>query len=160
MPIRDQVQYMIETNQQVAKRLLDDIDEEESMARGGHGFNHIRWQAGHLLYSCAYVLSLFGDTSEDLEQLKKDFGGGTEISDDPSAYPSLADLRDRLYHAHDRAISRAKEMADADFDKDVGDGENKHPIWQSVIFLCMHGFYHAGQVVQTRKILGRERPFA
>jgi len=28
MPIRDQVLYMLETNQQVAKRLLDDINEE------------------------------------------------------------------------------------------------------------------------------------
>ncbi|UCD94305.1 MAG: DinB family protein [Candidatus Zixiibacteriota bacterium] len=159
MSIQKHLLYMLHLNQEVTRKLVDDINEEESMARGPGRHNHIRWQVGHLLYSLNYTKTLLGDQESDYSSFEKLYGGGSEVSDDPSAYPSLSELKEQLYAAHQAAISLVEGIAEPDLTKEIGEGERKSHVWQAVTFLCMHEFYHNGQITHIRKALGRERPF-
>ncbi|MEW5923848.1 MAG: DinB family protein [Candidatus Zixiibacteriota bacterium] len=159
MSYRENLLYMMKVNQQVLKRLVDDITEEESLEQGAHGHNHIRWQTGHLVHSNVFILKCLGEDIDDFGNYKELFGGGSKIADDPSVYPSLAELRAQLFELQAKSIAAAEKIPDADLEKGVDWGERKVPAWQSISFLCMHDFYHSGQIVNIRKILNREQPF-
>ncbi len=159
MNVRDQLLYMLDFNRKTIKKLIDDVSEEESMERGSDSHNHIRWTTGHLVYCDSYVCSLLGGDSDDHKKVAGLFGAGSEVSDDPSAYPAMSELRERLYRLHEWMISRIEKLTDADLERETGDDENKEPLWQPVTFFCMHEFYHAGQMASMRRLLGRDRPF-
>lgn len=159
MSHRDHLLYMLTTVQQVVKPLIDDITEEESLVRGPDTYNHIRWQTGHLAHGDSYALTLLGDESEDCKKYESVFEAGIEISKDPAVYPPMAQLREWLYRVHDKGIARVKNIDEADLEKKIGEGDRKRPVWQILTFYCLHEFYHAGQITQVRKSLGRPRPF-
>jgi uncharacterized damage-inducible protein DinB len=160
MSHRENLLYMLKINQSVIKKLLDDIGEEESMVQGKDDFNHIRWLTGHLYGADGYSLSVLGLKDESYSKYDKLFGGGSAVSADPKAYPSMTELREMLYKSHERLFETISRLSDVDLEKEIGEGEKKQPAWQPLTFLCMHEFYHAGQIVYIRKMLGRERPFA
>jgi len=159
MASREQLVYMLKTAAQVVKPLIEDITDEESMARTEHNFNHIRWQTGHLLHSNYATLALFSQEKVEPRDYGGIFGGGTELSDDPKAYPSMAELRSELLGLEDRIIALAEKANDDVFEREIEWGSKKVKVWQAMSFLCMHNFYHAGQITQIRKTLGRDRPF-
>lgn len=153
------LKYMFDNVARITGNLIADITEEESMIRGEHALNHIRWQTGHLVHSDNIILSLFDEKAEDFDLYKRIFQGGTDPSDDSSAYPSMADLRDRFSEVHQKVIRRVERATDAELSKEVGSGEHKATVWQAITFLCAHAFYHSGQIAQVRKIIGRDRMF-
>ncbi len=151
---------MLTINQRVIRKLLDDITETESMVRGEHGLNHIRWLAGHIFRSDLHSFRNLGLDDGSFEKYASRFGGGSVISDNPGHYPSMAEVREMLYKSHDRLFDVISKSSDTDLEKEIDDHGNKRPVWQALTFLAMHEFYHDGQIVNIRKILGRERPFA
>lgn len=159
MAAREQLVYMLKTTVQVVKPLIEDITEEESMARTENNFNHIRWQTGHLLHSNYATLALFSQEKIEPKDYGNIFGGGAELSDDPKAYPSMAELRRELLDLKERIIALAEKADDEVFEREIEWGSKKITVWQAMSFLCMHNFYHAGQITQIRKTLGRGRPF-
>ena len=159
MAIKDYLLNMISVNQYAAKKLLDDVSEEDSMVRGQDQFNHIRWQVGHMLYADTYALSLVGGKLETDTDFAKLFGGGSVCSDNPADYPAYAELRDHLFAVYDMLGEAVEKASDADLEKPTDEKENAEPIWKTISFMLMHDFYHGGQVVHIRKVLGRERPF-
>jgi len=159
MAKRGHLVYMLKTTAQIVKPLIEDITEEESMERTEHRFNHIRWQTGHLAHSDYSILALLSHDKGEPKDYGKIFGGGTELSDEPSAYPPMADLRGELFDLQNRVIKLAEEADDDVFEREIDWGSKKVPVWQAISFLCLHNFYHAGQITQIRKALGRGRPF-
>ena len=159
MAIKDHLLHMISINHFAAKKLLDDISEEDSMARGSDGFNHIRWQVGHMLYADTYALSLVHDELKSNNEFDKIFGGGSVCSDNPSDYPAYAELRDHLFAVYDLLGEAVENASEADLSKIAGEGKDAEPVWKTITFMMMHDFYHCGQVVHIRKVLGRDRPF-
>lgn len=159
MTIRENLLYMMRINKQALWRLIDDISEEESMRRLDGRLNHIRWQTGHILYTNSIALSLLGDETEYFNNLKETFGGGSIISIEPSDYPPMSELRKRLYELYDKLIGAVESAADDDFARETGEGKEREPVWQTLAFFCMHDFYHAGQITQLRRMMGREKPF-
>ena len=159
MKVKEQLQYMVNVNKTVAGRLLDDMTDEESLVLVDKIPNHIRWQAGHMVYSNGFALTQLGNNDQDWQKYGKTFGGGSEIADDPSAYPPIAELRETLYRFYDRELELLENISDAELEKDVGDEGKPMPAWKRFSFMCMHDFYHAGQIMQIRRALGRARPF-
>jgi uncharacterized damage-inducible protein DinB len=159
MSYRDHLLYMLRANQMVIKRLIDDITDQESMVRGKDQCNHIRWLTGHMITGESHVLSLLGGKNDDSRNYEKNFGRGSVITDDPSVYPSMAELKKRLYDIHERATNLVEKISEAELQRETGQEEKKEPLWQSLTFLFMHEFYHAGQIASARRIIGRERSF-
>ena len=159
MSIREQLKYMVSVNQLVAKNILEDITEPESLIIVDKLPNHIRWITGHIVYSGGVPLMKLGDTKDDWERLKDLFAGGSELAKDPSVYPSQAELRSWLADIHERTLTALDKVDEAMFEIETGEGEQKRPAWKRYVFLYMHEFYHAGQIVQIRRAIGRPRPF-
>lgn len=160
MSIKEQLKYMVNINKLVAENILPDITDEESLVRIDKISNHIRWLMGHIVYSAGLSLTKLGDTRDDWEgRFKSLFAGGTEPAEDPSVYPSMDELRSWLSDIHQRTLKALDEVDEAALAEEIGvEGQNR-PAWQRYTFLCMHEFYHAGQIVQIRRALGRQQPF-
>lgn len=155
---RKQLLYMVATDRRVLSKLLDDINEDESMFRAGGQGNHIRWHIGHLAYFGGYTLSMLGDNSEKFEALKEPFGPGSVLSDDSGAYPPFAQLKEQHSRILDKTDRALELLGDGDLEKPTGP-DSDETVWQQVTFTCLHDFYHAGQIAMIRTSLGRERPF-
>jgi uncharacterized damage-inducible protein DinB len=150
---------MVNVNKTVAGRLLDDMTDEESVVMIEKIPNHIRWLTGHMVYSNGFALTQLGSKDSGWRKYEKLFGGGSEIAVDPSTYPSIAELRETLNSFYDRELELLENISDEDLERDVGEEGKPMPAWKRFSFICMHDFYHAGQIVQIRRALGRERPF-
>ena len=159
MTIKDHLLFMMETNQLAIRQLIDDISEEESMVQISNRFNHIRWQVGHIAYFDNKSLELFGGEVFDFTKWRKLFASKSELSNDPAVYPEMGELRFSLYDVHRKLIETTNELTDSDLERTFGSGDNEKPIWRPITFYCMHEFYHAGQITQIRRLLGRDRPF-
>jgi hypothetical protein len=159
MSIKEQLKYMIGVNKLVAKNILEDVTEEESLVIVDKIPNHIRWLTGHIVYTNGFALMKFGDTADDWEKLDDLFGTGSELVPDPSVYPSMTDLRAWQTDIHDRTLKAVDSIDDLFLAEDVGEEGQKRPVWQRMLFYQMHEFYHAGQIVNIRRAIGRERPF-
>ena len=160
MERKENLRYLFKSNHGAVRILLDDITEEESMVRGKDNISHIRWQTGHLLYSAALTLKMLHDTTDIPESWYTLFGRGSDISDSADDYPSMKELRDKLYILYDRMEKRLNTITDEEFDKQVIIAPGFEPTsLNGTLFFCTHEFYHAGQIAILRKMLGRERSF-
>lgn len=158
MPFKEQLLYMLQTTQRLTQPLIEDISDKESMVRGEHNRNHIRWQTGHLIHSDMYLVSVLGGDYPGAEKYKRLFEGGTEPDDESATYPSMAVLRDDLKGVQNELVALVGKMSDEDLQQELGGGQSWTK-WQAASFICMHAFYHAGQITHIRNILGRLRPF-
>jgi uncharacterized damage-inducible protein DinB len=159
MTHKEHLLYMMQVNMMMAHRLIDDISEEESMVYEKDNCNHIRWQVGHFIHCDHYILAMLDRKPAEYDNYNKMFGGGSVLSDKVSDYPSMKDLREEYYKSHEGMINLISGMDEADFEKMTGEGDNRRPIWKPLTFLAMHELYHDGQIVITRKALGRDRAF-
>jgi len=159
MSKRDHILYMLGVNRDIAKRLLDDITEEESMKRIDDTSNHIRWFTGHLTFCLQYIGQLLGDKPIDEATYGKLYGTGSQVSDDAGLYPSFAELRKTFYDTHDHTRQVVERAAEDAFDKKTGGNDGRDTVWKMITFLCMHEFYHNGQISDVRRALGRDRTF-
>lgn len=159
MEIRDHLIYMIGVNKRATRGFLNDITEDESMDKIDGRFNHVRWLAGHMLYSMSEVLSMLDQENTDYKKYKPKFVGGTEVSDDHSEYPAFSELKEKLDKTYDNILAALENATDDDLEREIGEGEGKEPLWKSITFLSMHDFYHSGQVMYHRRGVGRKWPF-
>jgi uncharacterized damage-inducible protein DinB len=160
MSKKENLETLLQSTRGVVGKLLDGITEEESMLRGKDNVNHIRWQAGHIVY-CAYIrLKCLHADIPFPDGYQKMFGGGSIPSDNPGDYPTMEKLREELYDLHDKTLKQLATLNDADLDRTVSLGENRNPkSIDTALFFCAHEFYHAGQIATLNRVLGRERAF-
>jgi len=160
MDKKENLKRLLQSNHCAVKALIDDISEEESMRHDYPHCNHIRWQTGHLAYSAHVVLKMLGEKSGIEEEWIKLFGRGPKIYDNASIYPSMQELRDRLYSYYDKIFPALEKVTTEYLDTE----QEFAPTWKStpmdgILFFCTHEFYHAGQITVMRRVLGRDKPF-
>jgi len=160
MARKDNLEYFFKSIYGALMRLLDDITEDESLVRGKDKFNNIRWQVGHMAYSAAIILKALKGGDVVPEKWGKIFGGGAEFKDGPDSYPTVSEMRDVLYRAHEEMYTALSAIPENElYEKsEILPGCNEVRM-NAILFLCAHEFYHCGQVANLRKVLGRERSF-
>jgi uncharacterized damage-inducible protein DinB len=160
MTKKENLMVLLKSNHAAVRKLIDDVDDIESMVCGKDNRNHIRWLTGHLVYNAGNILKVLGAENAVSEKWLKLFCKESEISDNPNNYPSMAELKNKLYSLYVQIYKTLNKMTDSDLDKNI----EPFPKWQTtpmdaLLFLCTHEFYHAGQITNMLRILGRERPF-
>jgi len=157
---KENLKKMLQSNHDTIKKLIDDISEEESMCHDYKSCNHIRWQTGHLIDSAQLVLKLLGNNAGISDEWGKLFGYGSKIYENASIYPSMNELRDKLYDLYGRIISDLENLPEEALDNVVELApEWKVSIWDGIPAFCRHEYYHAGQITVMRRALGRDKPF-
>ncbi len=156
----DNLSYMIDFNRRALEVDLADLTEEETLTRESDGPPHIRWLVGHLVQSVGGMARWLGAGNERNPEYVKLFERGSQLSDDPSVYPPFAQLRTELFDLLDQAKAAAEKLSDDQLDAELPpEAGFKATLMNAACFLCMHTFYHTGQITRIRRTLGRERPF-
>ncbi|MEW6050528.1 MAG: DinB family protein [Candidatus Zixiibacteriota bacterium] len=142
------------------RKLVDDISEEEAIVCLPGNPNHIKFLVGHISTTAAFALTVAGVKPDYPGEWMKMFARGATVTADISVYPSIADIRTRLY-----ALHAALEEFVATCDEGALERVNViRPGWDEnamdgVLFFAAHDFYHAGQIAMIRRALGRDRMF-
>lgn len=155
-----ELKKLLTTTQGAFRRLIDDITEDESLVTINGNPNHIKWITGHALHSATQKLKAVGGEFELPEKWVELFRRGAPVSNDIASYPPFGEIREKLFQVHE-SIEKACENVSEDhlarpFDSS---GRIKSTNISFAFFLAAHEFYHAGQIMQLRRHLGRDRLF-
>ena len=161
MSKRDNLQWILQHTQGATRRVIDDINDDESLARGRDNLLHIRWQTGHIALHAGLLLRILGADPALPDGWNDLFGRGCDFRDSYDAYPTMDELRAKLYGIYDQINARLAEMDDNDLDRILQNNAvfNDTSVFNNAQFLSNHEFYHVGKIQVLRRILGRERPF-
>ncbi len=160
MPKKDNLKFLVGSNYSAVKKLIDDVTEEESVMQIENITNHIRWQTGHIVNSADFMLSILSEDGATPDEWKELFKRGAESRDDASVYPSMSELKEKLYSLYDKLPEALEDKSDTFLDEEI----EIAPGWKesrinSLIFFGEHTFYHCGQIAMMIRSIGRERPF-
>ena len=161
MDIVQTLKYLLNTNHRAVRQMIEDITEEESMVTGKDNLNHIRWQTGHLVVSDRLIIPALG-AEYPLPEIdwKPLFARGSKISRKSDDYPSMIQLRERLFDIYDNQLTALEKVDSSILEKEIEFFPGfKMKAAEGSLFFCQHEFYHAGQIAQLRRILGRSGLF-
>jgi uncharacterized damage-inducible protein DinB len=158
MSYREQLLYSLNLDRFVLKNMIDDISDENSLRPGFAGGNHIKWITGHILYGADRVYASLTGQEPDRE-IEKKFGYQTIPGDNSAGYPSIAELREKIYVLHNKMSDYILNLSDDDLEKEIPSGDRKIKIWQMLSGYIMHEYYHIGQIAMIRTAIGLDRPF-
>jgi hypothetical protein len=131
------------------------FDDSNATAQTPGNKNHLIWTYGHLAHSYDWFIAAI---AKDMKTVPADykglFGGGSKPTDDPSAYPTLKQVRAEFDAAGDRMVQAIERTPDL-FAKPLMDGGG----WiatklQAVDRNAWHVGWHVGQLSNLRLSMG------
>lgn len=129
------------------------------------GGNHPLWVLGHVALSEESMLAGFvlGEPSRKPEW-EKLFGMGSEPCADVSAYPSFESVLAEYARIREHTLQVLSGFTDADLGKPSKAPAHLQSMFGTVAhcfsMIALHTTYHAGQVADARRALGRKPLFA
>ena len=145
--------------------LVQDVKGSPLIAPTPRGGNHPLWVVGHLALAEATLVSQYilgqGKQYPEWEPL---FGTGSQPTPDASKYPSMDKLLAELEKVRARTLEVLGSMSDEDLSK-----PSKAPADRAAMFgtvgqcfsmISHHMTFHAGQVADARRALGKAPVFA
>jgi hypothetical protein len=118
--------------------------------------NCLNWTIGHLLESQITLLTLLGGLSPFDPSLlaiyKRESSPITAGS--PEVIP-MERLLEGMHAVHTALVARLGEMNDADFAREIQQGERRFTLGWRFLFLHFHYTYHLGQLEPLRQLAGR-----
>lgn len=161
MTAKDAIRFSIEQSRGWLTMLLADMKAEPLTCPTPRGGNHPLWILGHLAHSEAGMVAEFiqGEPNP-LAKWDALFGMGSQPAGDAKAYPSWEELTSAYDHTRGRTLKLLDSLTDADLDKSTRAPEHLQALFGTVgRVLCMlgqHASFHAGQVADARRSVGRK----
>jgi hypothetical protein len=138
-------------------RLCAGFGEHQMHAQPSPTDNHLVWQIGHLATGYSWFASMLDGKPVPLgEPFDKLFGYGSKPMNDPSAYPSHAEVRRVHDEQFERILKAAGRMTDADgLGPTVTDSNGFAKNKLDVLYKCIwHEGWHQGQISSLRRAYG------
>lgn len=163
---KDRILFQLSRTRVFTLQMIDRIDHKRWFEMP-MGITHVAWNVGHIAIA-EYFLGLClvrGERDSDSavipETFRGLFGYGSEVSADPTVYPSPDELRLVLKQVHDQVILETEEMSDEALMEPCvfNDPEfDHHPIFTrrggALEWLTHHEHIHIGQLGLLRRMLG------
>lgn len=153
----------LEGSRQWLLALIADM-KDAPLTRSAPGGNHPLWILGHVVGSEMHLLHRFilGEESPKPEW-EPLFGQASKPLADEKAYPSIDVLLGEYEKVRAATLKTLERFTDADLDKpSKAPQELKHvfgTIGQCFMMVALHTTFHAGQVADARRVLGRKPVF-
>jgi len=148
-------------NLEHARRLLDDLDDEQMTLRPAEGVNHPAWIAGHIALSFQMIGGELGLRPWLPAEWTELFETGSTPVTQRTVYPDKARLLAALDEGRERLSSALANMTDADLDGPLPDEKCRHvfPMIGSAVLhiLTVHAATHLGQLSAWRRMMGLPR---
>lgn len=157
---KDDLVFMLTMCRNGTNSVLRDITEEESLRRVDGYPNHIRWEAGHMARGISQILQCLTDELNFPVNWTELFSRSSIILEDSSDYPSLGEIKAHSDNLYVKLFETLTSVDDAKLEEEVQIFDTwKAARVRGALFLCMHDFYHAGQITVLRRALGKEGTF-
>ncbi|MEM1446594.1 MAG: DinB family protein [Planctomycetota bacterium] len=137
--------------------LLADIDPGSMCACPVRGMNHPAWIVGHLAFAADGHSAEAGGVAQ-LDDWHERFGYGSQLTEEPAAYPSKPELVDAWHAANERLIVAATSADEATLAKPTrGPLAASLPTVGDFLAFSMtgHTSLHLGQLSAWRRASGR-----
>jgi uncharacterized damage-inducible protein DinB len=143
--------------------LADDFTEEQAK-ESVNGAKPLVWYLAHVILPRNYFLTLYaggGDEAVDAK-FNERFGRGSDGSADFSDAPSKAELLAIYARIHERAKAFVATLSPEDLARTT-DVEVRHPMFKALgsalTLSAGHDVYHAGQIANLRRSMGKDPLF-
>jgi hypothetical protein len=144
-------------------KLAEDFSEEQAK-ESVNGGKPLVWYLAHVIIPRNYFLMLYaggGDAAVDAK-FNERFGRGSEGSADFSDAPGKEELLAIYKRINDRAKEFVSTLRPEDMGR-LGEGDIKHPMFRSLgsafTLSTAHDGYHAGQIANLRRAMGKDPLF-
>jgi len=145
--------------------LVQDVKGAPLTAPTPRGGNHPLWVVGHLAFAEASMVSQFilgqGSPLAEWEPL---FGKGSQPASDAGKYPSMDELLAELEKVRTRTLEVLGSMTDEDLSKPSKAPADRAALFGTVgqcfVMISHHMTFHAGQVADARRAMGKTPVFA
>ncbi len=141
--------------------LIEDMKEASLTYPTPNGGCHPLWILGHLVYSEGGLVGSFilgkDNPNKDWEKL---FKHGTDAKEDQSLYPSMDEILSRHDVTRKKTLEVIDSLTEADMERESHAPQVLKEIFPTIAACLMmsgaHWWSHRGQVVDSRKSLGKE----
>lgn len=164
MTAKDTVVMSLETAKNWLMTLVSDVRNAPLAFPTAKGGNHPLWVVGHLaLAEGSLVRGFIQGEANPLAQWESLFGMNSQPVADASKYPSIDELIAALEKERAHTLQLVASLSDADLDR-----PSKAPpefasmfgtVGQCLTMTALHMTFHAGQVADARRQLGRPPVF-
>ena len=140
--------------------LIEDMRDAPLTQPTSDGGNHPLWVLGHLVIAEAGIFDGFirGERNR-FADLNKVFGAGTTPTTNADDYPSLDELLDKFEEIRGSVLAYLDTLSEEDLDKPSHApekfGEKFATVGACLIAMTLHPVFHAGQVADARRMLGK-----
>lgn len=159
MNAKDLIRLSLESSRNWLTMLALDLKDSPTATAGGLPAHPV-WILGHAVDGemgmvCGWILG----EEPARPEWKPLFGQGSQPVADASAYPSIPELAAEWEKVRARTLQVLGSMSEADFDKPskapAGLAHIFGTVGQCFTMLSLHTAFHAGQIADIRKFLGR-----
>jgi uncharacterized damage-inducible protein DinB len=158
------VRAALDQSQLCVTALVADVQDSPLTFPTSKGGNHPLWALGHITHSEASLLAGFvlGEANP-LAKWDELFGMGSEPVADTSQYPSLGEVQAEFEKVRGRTLQWLDSCGDADLSRRSRAPEEHKDMFgtvgQCLIAAAMHAMFHAGQIADARRVMGRKPVF-
>lgn len=158
---------LLKSSREYLHTLIDDLTDEEwfwvpPAGTGTEFSTHIAWQVGHIAMA-EYGLMLFrqrGRAEVDLELMpgsfRKRFAKGSQPGNDPTAYPTPAEILGQLEKIHQQVLIEVPEFPDAQLDEPLDPPTAAYATkYGAMLMAPQHEMLHCGQIGMLRRWMGK-----
>lgn len=143
--------------------LLDDLQDEDWFCMPDGQISHIAWQVGHLAMA-QYALTMIrirGKEPDDAEFISnaffKTFKKGTKPLPDPTAYPSLEEIKTVFDAVHAQAMAELPDCSEEELNQPLPEPHAAFNTKLGSLYFCAnHEMLHAGQIGLIRRMIGKD----
>jgi uncharacterized damage-inducible protein DinB len=160
MTLKQRLQRNLVNMRQMSQRLLADFKTPQQWVFQVHPqCNHALWFAGHMATSDNFFLSLVApEKVRPLPEFQRQFGMGSQPTNDPAAYPSPASVLETMNERRQALLAALDGMTDDDLAKKTPAGAPEFLSDVASVFemAVWHEGQHNGQLTVTRRALGHK----
>jgi hypothetical protein len=160
----DFIRRAMQTSDQVATRLIDDMREQcltQPTARGG---NHPLWVIGHLAYSEGVLRRAILGEPNPVGDWANHFAPGSRPSVEADRYPAFDEVLAKYRELRAANVRLLDDVGEAGLDRPVkipppGLEAAFGTIGDAILTIAFHQMMHGGQVTDCRRAVGRKPAF-
>ena len=146
--------FTIENN--LIQSQTEGLSQADTLIQPQPSGNCMNWVLGHILESQVTMLTVLGGISPvdpaGLAIYKRESEPVT--ANRPGVLP-VESLLEGVNSVHAALVAYLAEMSDADFSREIQQGERKFTLGGRFLFLHFHYTYHVGQLELLRQLAGR-----
>ena len=163
MKATDCIRMMLEQSRGMLLGLLSDMKDLPVSTQIPEGLHHPAWAVGHAIVSEAGLVERYVVGQEPAIKWAGLFSPGNQPPADPAAYPAWTELLAEYDRVRARTLQVLAGLSDADLDR-----PSKAPpeaarlfgtVGQCLVMVGLHTSFHAGQIADVRRALGRKPLF-